>query len=68
LDRHSCRHREGNVRKASVHFQTPKTTKGRYKSDLPMYGTGGRADWTGIPAATAKATSVKHQFIFKRPK
>ncbi|ABU72543.1 hypothetical protein M892_13050 [Vibrio campbellii ATCC BAA-1116] len=21
-------------------FQTPKTTKGRYKSDLSMYGTG----------------------------
>jgi hypothetical protein len=25
------------------HSQTPKTTKGRYKSDLSMYGTGGRS-------------------------
>ncbi|MEX3074231.1 hypothetical protein AB3Y13_21080 [Vibrio alginolyticus] len=23
-------------------LSTPKTTKGRYKSDLSMYGTGGR--------------------------
>ncbi|CDT96472.1 conserved hypothetical protein [Vibrio coralliirubri] len=35
--------------------QTPKTTKGRYKSDLSMFGTGRRTDWTGTPAATAKA-------------
>ena len=26
----------------SRHFQTLRTTKGRYKSDLSMYGTGGR--------------------------
>lgn len=25
-----------------IYFQTPRTTKGRYKSDLSMYGTGGR--------------------------
>ena len=27
-----------------------------------------RTDWTGIPAATAKATPVKHQSIFKHLK
>lgn len=36
--------------------QTPKTTKGRDKNDLSMFGTGRRTDWTGTPAVTAKAT------------
>ncbi|GLR02862.1 hypothetical protein GCM10007906_04490 [Vibrio hyugaensis] len=38
------------------HFQTPKTTKGRYKSDLSIYSTGGRLNWAGTPDATVKAT------------
>lgn len=51
-------------------FRLVETTKPRLSSRLYRSNMvqGGRTDWTSMPATTAKATCVKHQFFFKRSK